>query len=292
MLIHSSKGSVVFASSPQAVNEQIKIQIESNLNLDKPLLEQYLSWAKGVLKGDFGFSLINGESVNNILKERLPHTLTLTISAFALLFFLSLFLGVLSVIYRDTLFDRIINIVCMSFFALPSFALSLALILVFSVFLGIFPSSGVSDLGFEQDFFNKILHLILPVSALVLSHLAVFLRLTRTALIESLNQGFIEAAFARGLSIKRIYFHFILIHALSSIITYFAASFVSFIMNAVVIENVFAYEGIGNLLVKSILFKDYPIVLAILSLSIIAVTLVNIFAQYLCKIINPRQIYA
>lgn len=291
-IIHFSKGSVVFAAVPQGVSAEVRKQIESNLNLDKPLLTQYFTWASGTIRGDFSYSLISGKSVNLLIKEHLPHTLVLTLTAFGVLFVLAIFLGILSVIYKDSLFDRCVNFICMSFFALPVFSLSLMLVLVFSVYLGVLPSSGITDIGFEEDLSNQISHLILPVLALVLSHLAVFLRFVRTALIESLNQSFIQAAFARGFSKMRIYFHFTLKHAFSPIITYFAASMVGFIMSAYVVENVFAYAGIGDLVIQSVLFKDYPVVLAVAILSVLMVVLVNLCAEILCKFINPRTSYA
>ena len=292
VMIHHSKGSVVFAAAPQNVSQAVKKEIESNLNLDKPLLEQYFAWVKKALKGDFSRSLISGESVNALLKEHLPNTLWLTLSAFILLFVLALLLGVLSAMFANSLFDRLCNAICMSFFALPSFATSLALILFFSVYLGILPSSGAFDIGFEDDFLNKFAHLILPVSALILSHLAVFLRFVRTSLMQSASQIYIEAAFARGFSKRRIYFHFVLKDALAPIITYFSASCVAFIMNAYVIESVFGYAGIGHLVIQSVIFKDYPLVLAVFVLSILAAVLINLFAEVLCQMLNSRTSYA
>lgn len=291
-MIHHSKGSVVYAAVPQGVSEAVRKEIESNLNLDKPLLEQYLAWAKGAIRLDFARSLISGESVNALLKEHLPNTLRLTLSAFGLLFILSVLLGVLSAMFANSLFDRALNALCMSFFALPSFASALALILFFSVYLGVLPSSAAYDIGFEEDFLNKLEHLILPVLALVLSHLAVFLRFVRTALLQSASAAYIEAAFARGFSKKRIYFHFVLKDALAPIITYFGASCVAFIMNAYVIESVFGYAGIGNLVIQSVIFKDYPLVLAVFVFSILAAVLINLTAEILCQMLYPRTSHA
>ena len=110
-MIHLSKGSVVYAKSPQAVSAELKAQIESNLNLDKPLNEQYLSWLKGAMSGDFGNSLITGESVNEVLAERLPLTLTLGGLALLVLFCVSLFFAIISAIYKDKFIDKALNFI-------------------------------------------------------------------------------------------------------------------------------------------------------------------------------------
>ncbi|MCW0189424.1 ABC transporter permease [Campylobacter lari] len=288
VMIYHAKGSVVFASVPQGVSLKVKEEIERNLNLDKPLLKQYENWLFNALKGEFSYSLISGEKVSEILKEKLPYTLILGIFSFIVLFLLSTFLALLCVMYKDSILDKFITFSTMSFFALPAFSLSLMLILVFAVFFKLFPSSAIADIGFEDDVLNRLWHLFLPVCALVLSHLAIFVRFIRTSLIDSLNQSFIQAAFARGLSKTRIYMHFVLKDAFGSIFAYFGASFVSFLMGTYIVESVFSYEGIGNLVIKSILFKDYPVVLAVLCLSIIGVVLINLFVEILCKMINPR----
>ena len=240
VLLHYSKGNVALEGL-NTISAEVREQIEKNLNLDKPLFTQYKIWFLKVFKGDFGVSMVSGEKVIDLLKTRLPNTLFLTLSALVFLFVFSIILSLLSLIYKERFIDKMINLLCISFFALPSFALCIIFILIFGVFLQILPISGTSDLGFEEDFFNKIEHLILPVSVLVLSHLAIFVRIGRNALIESFGQNFVLNAFARGLSKKRIYFHFVLKYALNPMIAYFGASALSFIMGAYVVESVFTF---------------------------------------------------
>ena len=291
-MVHFSKGSVVYAKSPQGVSEELKKQIEANLNLDKPLNEQYLAWLGAAIKGDFSHSLITGESVNEIIAQRLSATLILGGLSLFVLFALSLVFALISVINKDKFIDKALNFISMGFFATPSFAICLLLILFFSVYLGVLPSSNIADLGFENDVLNRLTHLILPVSALVLAHLGAYLRIFRTILLESFNQNFIEAAFARGLSTKSIYFHLVLKHALPPILVYFAANSVAFLMNTYVVESVFAYVGLGNLVIESIIFKDYPVILAIVVLSIVGVVVLNFFAELCANLLDTRKIYA
>lgn len=291
LMIYFSKGSVANAINLQA-SKEFKTQIENNLNLNKPLNEQYFLWLKGLIKGDLGRSLINGESVNLIIKERLNSSLILALISLFILFVLSLFLGLLSVIYKGKFVDKFLHLFSMSFLATPSFAIALIFILFFSVYLKILPSSNIADIGFEDDFLNRVKHLILPVSVLVLSNLALFLRFFRTILLEILNQKFIEAAFVRGLSVKIIYFKLALKSALAPMCVYFAANCVGFLMNLYVIEGVFNYAGLGNLVIQSIYFKDYPVILAVIILSFFAATFINLLAEICVYFLDARKIYA
>lgn len=289
-MVHFSKGSVVYATNSQGVSATLKAQIESNLNLDKPLNEQYLLWLGRAIKGDFSHSLITGESVNEIINEHLGATLTLGGISLIGLFILSVLLAVISVIYKNRFIDKAINYISMGFFAMPIFALCLVLILFFSIHLGVLPSSG--NIGFDDSFASRLKHIILPASALILAHLGVYVRIFRTILIDSLNQPFIEAAFARGLSSKKIYFHLVLKHAFPPILTYFSANSVAFLVNSYIVESVFSYGGVGSLVIESIIFKDYPIILAVIILSVIAVVVLNAFAEICANIIDGRKIYA
>ncbi|MGX2983503.1 ABC transporter permease [Helicobacter sp. 23-1045] len=290
-MVHFSKGSVVYAKSPQGVSDLIKAQIESNLNLDKPLNTQYFAWVKRVVQGDLSHSLISGESVSAIIAERLGETLILGGVSLVLIFILSLLLALVSVRFRGRFIDKIINFISISFFAMPSFAICLLLILFFSVYLGILPSSGSADIGFEGDLLNRATHLILPVSALVLAHLGVFTRIFRTILLDCLNQSFVESARARGLNEWRIYFHLVLKSAFAPMIAYFCANCVAFLMNIYVVESVFVCGGIGSLAIRGIIFKDYPVVLAVVLLSVVAVVALNTIAELIANALDRRNAY-
>lgn len=292
VMLYYSKTSVVFASGNDVVSLETKNRIEANLNLDKPLLEQYKMWLLKVCKGDFGTSLISGEKVFFLILEPLKNTFILTIASLFVLFFLSIILALICVIYKDGFIDKMINFFTLSFFALPPFALALIHILIFGFFLKILPISGISDIGFENDLSNRILHLILPLSTLVLSHLAIFVRIAKTSFVESFNQIFILNAFARGLSKIRIYGHFILKYSLGVIISYFGACALSFIMGAYVVESIFSYNGIGFLMIQSIIFKDYPVAMFLIMLSVLMVNFFILISTLLARLINPRLNYA
>ncbi|EAK7841643.1 TPA: ABC transporter permease [Campylobacter jejuni] len=287
VLLHFSKGSVAYANGVNSQSKEFVQRIEQNLGLDKPLLEQYKIWLFKALKGDLGVSFLSGESVLKLIKERIFNTFILGFSALMLLFLLSVFLALLGYYYKESSIDKIITFLAFNFFALPPFVLALLFVLIFGIFWKILPVMGSSDIGFEDDFLNRLEHLILPVLVLVLSHLALFLRIARNFINESFSQIFIQNLYARALREKDIYF-LVLKYSLSPIVAYFGGSALSFMMGTYVVESVFAYEGLGSLLFKSIIFKDYPVVLALIFFSVLLAAFFTFLSDIVARILNPR----
>ncbi|MDK2109380.1 ABC transporter permease [Campylobacter jejuni] len=287
VLLHFSKGSIAYANGVNSQSKEFVQRIEQNLGLDKPLLEQYKIWLFKALKGDLGVSFLSGESVLKLIKERIFNTFILGFSALMLLFLLSVFLALLGYYYKESFIDKIITFLAFNFFALPPFVLALLFVLIFGVFWKILPVMGSSDIGFEDDFLNRLEHLILPVLVLVLSHLALFLRIARNFINESFSQIFIQNLYARALREKDIYF-LVLKYSLSPIVAYFGGSALSFMMGTYVVESVFAYKGLGSLLFKSIIFKDYPIVLALIFFSVLLAAFFTFLSDIVARILNPR----
>ncbi|ELV6765036.1 ABC transporter permease [Campylobacter jejuni] len=287
VLLHFSKGSIAYANGVNLQSKEFIQRIEQNLGLDKPLLEQYKIWLFRALKGDLGVSFLSGESVLKLIKERIFNTFILGFGALMLLFLLSVFLALLGYYYKESFIDKIITFLVFNFFALPSFVLALLFVLIFGIFWKILPVMGSSDIGFEDDFLNRLEHLILPVLVLVLSHLALFLRIARNFINESFSQIFIQNLYARALREKDIYF-LVLKYSLSPIVAYFGGSALSFMMGTYVVESVFAYEGLGSLLFKSIIFKDYPVVLALIFFSVLLAAFFTFLSDIVARILNPR----
>lgn len=287
VLLYFSKGSIAYANGVNSQSKEFIQRIEQNLGLDKPLLEQYKIWLFKALKGDLGVSFLSGESVLKLIKERIFNTFILGFSALMLLFLLSVFLALLGYYYKESFIDKIITFLAFNFFALPPFVLALLFVLIFGIFWKILPVMGSSDIGFEDDFLNRLEHLILPVLVLVLSHLALFLRIARNFINESFSQIFIQNLYARALREKDIYF-LVLKYSLSPIVAYFGGSALSFMMGTYVVESVFAYEGLGSLLFKSIIFKDYPVVLALIFFSVLLAAFFTFLSDIVARILNPR----
>ncbi|ELF1105833.1 ABC transporter permease [Campylobacter jejuni] len=287
VLLYFSKGSIAYANGVNSQSKEFVQRIEQNLGLDKPLLEQYKIWLFKALKGDLGVSFLSGESVLKLIKERIFNTFILGFNALMLLFLLSVFLALLGYYYKESFIDKIITFLAFNFFALPPFVLALLFVLIFGIFWKILPVMGSSDIGFEDDFLNRLEHLILPVLVLVLSHLALFLRIARNFINESFSQIFIQNLYARALREKDIYF-LVLKYSLSPIVAYFGGSALSFMMGTYVVESVFAYEGLGSLLFKSVIFKDYPVVLALIFFSVLLAAFFTFLSDIVARILNPR----
>ncbi|EAI6323287.1 ABC transporter permease [Campylobacter jejuni] len=287
VLLYFSKGSIAYANGVNSQSKEFVQRIEQNLGLDKPLLEQYKIWLFKALKGDLGVSFLSGESVLKLIKERIFNTFILGFSALMLLFLLSVFLALLGYSYKESFIDKIITFLAFNFFVLPPFVLALLFVLIFGIFWKILPVMGSSDIGFEDDFLNRLEHLILPVLVLVLSHLALFLRIARNFINESFSQIFIQNLYARALREKDIYF-LVLKYSLSPIVAYFGGSALSFMIGTYVVESVFAYEGLGSLLFKSIIFKDYPVVLALIFFSVLLAAFFTFLSDIVARILNPR----
>ncbi|EMK0357421.1 ABC transporter permease [Campylobacter jejuni] len=287
VLLYFSKGSIAYANGVNSQSKEFVQRIEQNLGLDKPLLEQYKIWLFKALKGDLGVSFLSGESVLKLIKERIFNTFILGFSALMLLFLLSVFLALLGYYYKESFIDKIITFLAFNFFALPPFVLALLFVLIFGIFWKILSVMGSSDIGFEDDFLNRLEHLIFPVLVLVLSHLALFLRIARNFINESFSQIFIQNLYARALREKDIYF-LVLKYSLSPIVAYFGGSALSFMMGTYVVESVFAYEGLGSLLFKSIIFKDYPVVLALIFFSVLLAAFFTFLSDIVARILNPR----
>ncbi|ECH4234930.1 ABC transporter permease [Campylobacter jejuni] len=287
VLLYFSKGSIAYTNGVNSQSKEFVQRIEQNLGLDKPLLEQYKIWLFKALKGDLGVSFLSGESALKLIKERIFNTFILGFGALMLLFLLSVFLALLGYYYKESFIDKIITFLAFNFFALSPFVLALLFVLIFGIFWKILPVMGSSDIGFEDDFLNRLEHLILPVLVLVLSHLALFLRIARNFINESFSQIFIQNLYARALREKDIYF-LVLKHSLSPIVAYFGGSALSFMMGTYVVESVFAYEGLGSLLFKSIIFKDYPVVLALIFFSVLLAAFFTFLSDIVARILNPR----
>ncbi len=281
VLLYFSKGSVAYANKVNSQSKELVQRIEANLGLDKPLLEQYQIWLFKALKGDLSVSFLSGESVLKLIKERMANTLILSLSALVLLFLLSVFLALLGYYYKESFIDKLITFLAFNFFALPPF------VLIFGIFWQVLPITGTSDIGFEDDFLNRLEHLILPVLVLVLSHLALFLRIARNFINETFSQIFVQNLYARALREKDIYF-LVLRYSLSPIIAYFGGSALSFMMGTYVVESVFAYEGLGSLLFESILFKDFPMALALIFFSVLLAAFFTFLSDVFAWILNPR----
>jgi peptide/nickel transport system permease protein len=257
---------------------QIEAQINAELGLADPLPIQYLHWAWNALRLDLGQSYIRHEPVAQLIAERLPSTLELAGAALLLSVVLGIGLGILAALKRNTPIDGLVMIVSLGGVSIPSFAFALLLILVFSVFLGLLPATGSG--GFDR--------LILPAVVLGYEGVGLIARLTRASLLEVMGLEYIRTARAKGLRGRTVVLRHAMRNALIPIVTIVGLQAGRLLAGSVIVETVFARQGIGQLAIDSINTKDYPVVQGVILLTATAYVVANLLVDISYGFLNPR----
>lgn len=272
------------SATPQAI-----ANIRTELGLDRPLLARYFSWAGGLLHGDLGTSWANRNSVSEQIGFRLGNSLFLALCAASVAVPLAVALGLIAVRYRDRFTDKVINIVSLAAISLPEFFVGYLLILYFAVQFGIatFPATVYTDMAFGE----RLSAVALPVATLVLVVLAHMIRMTRAAILSVMSSAYIETAELKGLSSFRIIARHAAPNAISPIITVIALNMAYLIVGVVVVEVVFVYPGMGQYMVDAVTVRDMPVVQACGLIFAAIYILLNLVADILSILANPRLRY-
>ncbi|MEO6927591.1 MAG: ABC transporter permease [Casimicrobiaceae bacterium] len=279
--------------NPQA-DQADRAQAIAALGLDKPLWMQYLVFLRGALHGDLGHSFVYNTSALGLIFERMPATLELALVAMLFAVVLGIPLGLWAGLKPDSWSGRSIMAGSILGFSLPTFWVGLMLIMVFSVMLGWLPSNGrgttVPLFGVPVSFLtlDGWRHLILPATNLALFNLALMIRLTRAGTREALMQDYVKFARAKGLSNLRVIGVHVLRNILIPIVTVIGLQFGSLIAFAIVTESVFAWPGMGKLLVDSLNFLDRPVIVAYLLVIVALFIVINLAVDLLYSALDPR----
>lgn len=269
-----------------ATEENVKVLTEE-LGLNRPLHIQYLSWLSGVLSLDLGKSLSLSRPIAPILWSRFKRTITLGCFTFVEFTFIGILLGLIAGLKKDKLFDHVISGVSFVLLAVPEFVSGSLLILFFGgIWLQIFPSGGYTPLN--EGFGPWIMHLILPSTTLTTVMLAYVIRMTRASLIEVLKQNYIRTARLNGLRQSRILFVHALKNSLLPTVTLLANNIGWLIGGVVIVETVFAYPGVGQLLIHAISFRDMPLLQAAAMLVAFFYVFSSILADLFYIYLDPR----
>jgi peptide/nickel transport system permease protein len=260
-------------ASPDTVHH-----LRVKLGTDRPLSDQYRSYLKGVVQGDLGTSYVTREPVVRRLAAQLPSTLMLTFSACSVAVFLGIGLGVLSVLHRGRWLDQVIQSLSLFVHSMPSFWLGMLMILVFSVQLGWLPVIGNGGL----------LPLVLPVATLGIWLSVPLQRLVRDGMLEGLHEPYVTTLRAKGLGERRIFYVHVLRNAVTSTVTMLGVMVGESLSNAVIIETLFARQGLGRTTVEAIGQKDVPVVQGAILISSVAYVLVNLLVDLSYTLIDPR----
>lgn len=262
---------------------------EDKLGLNDPVTVQYVRWLGRAFHGDFGISYKYKADVLEVIKERVGNTLVLGGIGLFLTIGLSLLLGVLCAWQEDGMLDRVICKVGTVTSCIPEFWLSLVLLLIFAVNLRWLPSGGAYTIGTEAGAADRIRHLILPVTAAVLSHLWYYAYMVRNKLLEEVRADYVLLARAKGLRKRNILFGHCLWNMLPSYLSIMAISVPHILGGTYIVEMVFSYPGLGTLSFESARYQDYNLLMCLCLMSGILVILCNMAAQAINEKIDPRM---
>jgi ABC-type dipeptide/oligopeptide/nickel transport system permease component len=263
-------------ASPREIRE-----LRGKLGLDRPLLVQYGAFLVGLARADLGKSLRTNQPVMEVVVERFPATFELAVGAMLLALCVSLPLGILAAVRAGTLVDHLATAFALAAVALPSFWLGPLLAIVFAVTLGWLPVSGRGTLA----------HLALPALTIGVPLAAVLTRMTRTSLIDELHQPYVLAARARGLSRTHAVLKHALRNSLIPVVTIVGLQFGAVLTGAVITETIFAWPGVGRLLIQSIGFRDYPLVQGCVLLIAVTYVSMNLVTDLVYGVLDPRIRY-
>jgi peptide/nickel transport system permease protein len=279
--------------SPDADQNDIAAAV-ARLGLDRPIWEQYWIFLKGAATGDLGNSFIFGEPALRLILYHMPATLELAFSALFLAIAIGIPLGLYAGLYPDKAVSKCIMAGSILGFSLPTFWVGLMLIILFAVELGWLPATGrgdtVSVLGFEISLLtlDGLSHIFLPALNLALLKISLAVRLTRAGVREAMGQDYVKFARAKGLSTKRIIFVHVMKNIMIPVVTVLGLEFGSLIGFSVVTETIFAWPGMGKLLINAILQLDRPVVVAYLMVMVLFFVVINLLVDILYSILDPR----
>jgi len=275
---------------PPDATQQDVIEMRAALGLDKSFIVQYQKFLINAAHGNLGNSFIYGQPALDIVFERMPATLELAVIAMLLSIIIGVPLGIISSIKPNSIVSRVIMFFSLAGISVPVFWTGMILVLVFSVILGVLPSSGRGDVFLFTSAFtwDGIKHLIMPVLTLSIFQLALILRLTRTGMMEVLMQDYIKLAAAKGVPRKVIVYYHALKNTLIPLITVIGIQFGQLVAFTIVTETIFAWPGTGKLIIDSIQSLDRPIVVAYLLVISFLFVAINFLVDVLYTFVDPR----
>ena len=263
----------------KAISAAAQAALEAKYGLDKPVMEQYITYLTDIVtKFDFGPSLKQrGQNVIDIIARGLAVSAKLGLAAAVIAAFFGIIMGAVAALKRNTILDRTIMVFSTACVSMPSFIMGSLLLLIFSLKLGLVPANGASAGG-----------LILPIITLSLSPMANITRLTRSSMLDVLGQDYIRTAKAKGVSGMKIIFKHALKNALIPVITYIGPMLAYIVTGSLVVEKIFAVNGIGRAFVGSITDRDYPLIMGTTIVLASLIVIMNLVSDILYKVVDPR----
>lgn len=292
LAIHAAPNSF-FASGELNPNitPEATLRLKEVYGLDKPLWMQFVAWFSAIIRLDFGISFASGGLVKDEILKRIPITLVINIVSMIIVFVLSLWLGIKAALNQNSKIDKIISQFSLISFSMPSFYLALVGVIIFSIWLDIFPIAGVhssNDLSGFAYYLDMAWHLVLPIFVIVFGGIGSLALYIRSLTIEILKSDYIFFAKARGLDESRILRFYILPNLYPPVVTLLGLSLPGIIGGSVILESIFSIEGMGLLFFQAALSHDYPVIMGILIIGAFLTLLGNIIADVILVKLNPH----
>ena len=291
LAIHSAPNSFLSAGelNPNMTEEVIE-QLKAVYGLDKSLTMQYVDWVVNILTLNFGVSFVSGQDVSSEILKRLPVTLVMNITALIAVFVISLYLGIKAALNYEQKSDYFIRQISLVSFSMPSFYLALLFIIFFSLNLELFPIAGLHSVEEKTGLANILdmaWHLMLPIGVMIFVGLGSMIIYIRSLTLEILKSDYYYFALSRGVSKNELLRFYILPNLLPPIITLLGLSLPGLIGGSVILESIFAIEGMGQLFFMSALSRDYPIIMGTLMITAFLTLLGNMIADLILIRLNP-----
>lgn len=296
-LINAAGSPVVGLEINPRVRPEDVARIKENLGLNEPWTTRYFVWIDNLLQGDLGISLVNSRPVLGEILNVLPNTLLLTGVSVAVAIAIALPIGIYSAMNRNSIFDRITTVGAVAGFAVPTVWLGLLLIILFAVKFrewGMpysFPVGGMRELRGESGLWDRVEHLILPVTALAIPQVASWTRYIRSSMLEIIRQDYVRTAEAKGLKERRVLYGHAFRNALLPLVTLVGLNFPELFGGALIVENIFAWNGMGRLAYESIQKNDHTLVIGTTLFFAILTILGNLLSDVLYAVFDPRIRY-
>ena len=295
VMIHLAPGDPIYILAGEGGTEEYYAQMRALYGLDRPLYEQLLRYIFEVLRGDFGYSFSYQQPVFEVILDRLPATLLLMGTALLFSTLLGVLLGVVSARRARSLLDHGIMVSTLTVYSMPVFWLGQLMIIVFAVGFNLFPVQGMVSVREEYSglryWLDVLHHLALPAITLGMLQLAQTARLTRTSLREVLQEDFVRTARSKGLPERAVLYRHALRNAMLPIVTVLGGQIGVLLTGAALTETIFAWPGLGRLLLDSTLRRDYPLLMAIFILVSVTVIVANLLTDLVYTLLDPRVRY-
>jgi ABC-type dipeptide/oligopeptide/nickel transport system permease component len=293
MMLHLAPGDPVLtilgASERTNLDPGVIAQVRQEFGLDQPLHVQFLMFISKAARGNLGRSFQTREDVLTMVASRLPATMQLTLASMAISLLVALPLGVISAVRQNSWVDNASMVFAAFGISVPRFWFGLILILIFSLRLGLLPTTGIGHI--EDGLGDVLRHLLLPATSLGLSMLALVTRMTRSSMLEVIRQDYIRTAWAKGLSSRVVIYKHALKNALIPVVTVVGMQFGGLLGGAVVTETIFSWPGVGRLAVNSILRRDFPMVQGTTLVLCFTFVVMNLFVDLMYTFLDPRIRY-